>query len=256
MAHLDVAGLVRELERLGVALTAVRLADGKFRVNRWRMLSAVANTARIDSLWAEAVGDDPERLDRIATHLLAKTQSSLPADTRVPAPVPDKTAAGVSATASAPRAPAPLPQAASRAVPMTLEVASDPPELASRRLAPSPSRPAFAPQKLAVPPKPMASPKKGAPMQKAVAPPYRATGQKPGPLLPKVPPTLAARPLGIAQAAGPKAAAVSPATAPKPAVLLNSAAPLGKNTAGPLGANAAKGGLRDGLAGRPPPRPS
>ena len=40
MPEFDVEAFVAGLERMGVKLTCVPLADGKVRINRWRMLNA------------------------------------------------------------------------------------------------------------------------------------------------------------------------------------------------------------------------
>jgi hypothetical protein len=57
---------------MGVKLTAIPLADGKLRVNRWCMLSATEHAQQIENLWITQIGDDRERIDILAAHL-AKT---------------------------------------------------------------------------------------------------------------------------------------------------------------------------------------
>ena len=53
---------------VGVKLTAVPLADGKMRINRWRMLHAV-EARQVESLWASQIGDNQARIDSLAAHL-------------------------------------------------------------------------------------------------------------------------------------------------------------------------------------------
>jgi hypothetical protein len=69
MPEFDVVAFVAKLERLGVKLTAIPLADGKLRINRWRMLHAAEHTQQIQDLWVAEVGDDQARIDLLASHL-------------------------------------------------------------------------------------------------------------------------------------------------------------------------------------------
>jgi hypothetical protein len=48
----DAEGFVAAVEQLGLLLTAVRLADGTVRLNRWRTPDAVIHAQRIEALWA------------------------------------------------------------------------------------------------------------------------------------------------------------------------------------------------------------
>jgi hypothetical protein len=57
------------MERMGLKMTAVRLADGKYRVNRWRLPLAGEHTQQIEELWASQVGDNQVRMDQLAAHL-------------------------------------------------------------------------------------------------------------------------------------------------------------------------------------------
>jgi hypothetical protein len=68
MLDFDVEAFVAKLESLGVKLTAVPLADGRMRINRWRMPHAV-DTIQIESLWASQIGENQGRIDRLAAHL-------------------------------------------------------------------------------------------------------------------------------------------------------------------------------------------
>jgi hypothetical protein len=73
MTDFDVEGFVAEMDRMGLKLTAVQLADGKFRVNRGRMLQAAEHTKQIQDLWTSQIGDNQGRIDQLAAHL-ARTQ--------------------------------------------------------------------------------------------------------------------------------------------------------------------------------------
>jgi hypothetical protein len=54
---------------MGMKLTAVPLADGKLRVNRWCMLNAAEHAQQIQDLWTTQIGNDRERIDVLAAHL-------------------------------------------------------------------------------------------------------------------------------------------------------------------------------------------
>jgi hypothetical protein len=69
MPDFDVEAFVTKLDRLGVKLTAVPLADGKLRVSRWYMLNATEHTQQIQDLWTMQIGNDQERIDILAAHL-------------------------------------------------------------------------------------------------------------------------------------------------------------------------------------------
>jgi hypothetical protein len=70
MNAFDVESFVAEMDRMGVKLTAVPLADGTVRVNRWRTMQAVEHGHRIDHLWGLQVGGDRARMDTLAAHLI------------------------------------------------------------------------------------------------------------------------------------------------------------------------------------------
>jgi len=69
MPEFDVEAFVAKLDCMGLKLTAVALADGKVRVNRWRMMQAVDHTQQIEDLWASQIGDDQARINLLAAHL-------------------------------------------------------------------------------------------------------------------------------------------------------------------------------------------
>jgi len=68
MPEFDVEAFVAKLERMGIKLTSVPLADGKVRINRWRMLNAGEHTQQIQDAWATQIGDDQARIDVLAAH--------------------------------------------------------------------------------------------------------------------------------------------------------------------------------------------
>jgi hypothetical protein len=53
MPEFDIDAFITEVERLGLKLTATRLLDGTYRVNRWRMPDAITNAQQIEDLWAK-----------------------------------------------------------------------------------------------------------------------------------------------------------------------------------------------------------
>lgn len=72
MNAFDAESFVAEMDRMGVMLTAVPLADGTVRVNRWRTMNAVEHGHRIDHLWGSQVGHDRSRMDTLAAHLMKR----------------------------------------------------------------------------------------------------------------------------------------------------------------------------------------
>ena len=69
MREFDVEAFATRLDRMGMKLTAVPLADGKLRISRWRMAGAVEHAQQIQDLWASQIGDNQERIDLLAAHL-------------------------------------------------------------------------------------------------------------------------------------------------------------------------------------------
>ena len=69
MPDFDVEAFITSLDRMGMKLTAVPLADGKLRVNRWCMLNAAEHSQQIQDLWTTQIGNDRERIDVLAAHL-------------------------------------------------------------------------------------------------------------------------------------------------------------------------------------------
>lgn len=72
MNAFDVKSFVAEMDRMGVKLQAVPLADGTVRVNRWRTMSAVEHGHRIDHLWGSQVAHDQARMETLAAHLMKR----------------------------------------------------------------------------------------------------------------------------------------------------------------------------------------
>src|SRR5215470_16225841 len=69
MPDFDVEAFIAKLDHLGMKLTAVALADGKLRVNRWCMMNAAEHAEQIQDLWTTQIGNDRERIDVLAAHL-------------------------------------------------------------------------------------------------------------------------------------------------------------------------------------------
>jgi CspA family cold shock protein len=74
----DAEAFVAAVERLGLLLTAVRLADGNIRLNRWRTADAVINAHRIEALWAAQIGEDPDRVRKLAAYIMRRSPKRSP----------------------------------------------------------------------------------------------------------------------------------------------------------------------------------
>ena len=72
MSEFDCTGFVANMEQMGLKLTAVRLADGKYRINRWRLPQAIEHAQQIEDLWSSQIGDNQPRMDLLAAHVLLK----------------------------------------------------------------------------------------------------------------------------------------------------------------------------------------
>jgi uncharacterized protein involved in outer membrane biogenesis len=92
MPDFDVQGFVADVERLGLMLRALPLADGSIRLNLWRMPNAIIHAQRIEALWALRIGENQDRVQQLAAHVMQR-------DAERPAP----------ASASPERKPARLP---------------------------------------------------------------------------------------------------------------------------------------------------
>jgi hypothetical protein len=73
MADFDVEAFVTRLDGMGMKLTAIPLADGRFRVSRWCMMRANEHAEQIHELWMRQIGDDQGRIDVLAAHLAGRT---------------------------------------------------------------------------------------------------------------------------------------------------------------------------------------
>jgi hypothetical protein len=69
MPDFDVEAFIAKLDGMGMKLTVVPLADGRFRVSRWCMMKANEHAQQIQDLWTRQIGDDQERIDVLAAHL-------------------------------------------------------------------------------------------------------------------------------------------------------------------------------------------
>jgi hypothetical protein len=76
MPEFDIDAFITELGRLGVKLTTIRLSDGTYRVNRWRMPEANAHAEHIERLWATNIGDNKTRVRLLADRLLVRASKS------------------------------------------------------------------------------------------------------------------------------------------------------------------------------------
>jgi hypothetical protein len=70
MRKFDVVALVRELEKLGLKLSAIRHMDGRVRLYRWRQMNYWQNEADVQRLWNESVGDDEASINYLAESLV------------------------------------------------------------------------------------------------------------------------------------------------------------------------------------------
>jgi hypothetical protein len=66
MPDLDIAWLIKELDSLGLKLTATPRIDGSFGLNKWRAMNYWDNAPQAEALWAEHVGDDAAVITAIA----------------------------------------------------------------------------------------------------------------------------------------------------------------------------------------------
>jgi hypothetical protein len=70
MRKFDVVALVRELDKLGLKLSAIRHMDGRVRLYRWRQMNYWQNEADVQRLWNEPVGDDEASINYLAESLV------------------------------------------------------------------------------------------------------------------------------------------------------------------------------------------
>lgn len=113
MADFDVEAFITKLDRMGMKLTAVALADGKLRVNRWCMMNAAEHAEQIQDLWTAQIGNDRERIDVLAAHLVSAAAGEVvDCISSVPLPIGSQSIA-VRDNAIGPPAPADLRSAGS-----------------------------------------------------------------------------------------------------------------------------------------------
>jgi hypothetical protein len=70
MPDFDVEAFIAKLDGMGMKLMAFQLADGRFRVSRWCMMTANDHAQQIQDLWTRQIGDNQERIDVLAAHLV------------------------------------------------------------------------------------------------------------------------------------------------------------------------------------------
>jgi hypothetical protein len=70
MPKFDVVALVRELDKLGLRLSAIRHMDGRARLYRWRQMNYWQNEALVQRLWDESVGNDEALINHLAESLV------------------------------------------------------------------------------------------------------------------------------------------------------------------------------------------
>ena len=73
MFEFDIETFVAKMDRMGLKLTVVPLADGKYRLNQWRTMEAFEHTQQIQDLWASQIGGNQNRVDQLAFHLAHAT---------------------------------------------------------------------------------------------------------------------------------------------------------------------------------------
>jgi hypothetical protein len=64
--NVDIAWLVKELDGLGLKLSATRRIDGSFGLNKWRAMNYWGNAPQAEALWRQHVGDNPQVISAIA----------------------------------------------------------------------------------------------------------------------------------------------------------------------------------------------
>ena len=75
MPDFDPEEFATAVERLGLLLTAVPLADGSVRLNRWRTADAIIIAHRIEALWAAQIGEDPDRARELAAYIMRRSSA-------------------------------------------------------------------------------------------------------------------------------------------------------------------------------------
>jgi len=76
MLEFDIDTFVAKMDHMGLKLTAVPLADGKYRLNRWRTMQAFQHNQQIQDLWAAQIGSNQDRIDQLAAHLAQAAAAS------------------------------------------------------------------------------------------------------------------------------------------------------------------------------------
>ena len=73
MAEFRIKDFLDRLRKLGLMLSATRMADGSIRLSQWRWLSFYDNEAEIKNVWHANLDGDETRVQDVA-HYLELTQ--------------------------------------------------------------------------------------------------------------------------------------------------------------------------------------
>jgi hypothetical protein len=77
MTPFDGESFVNQLELLGLHLSTTRLADGSFRVNKWRLLAYWDNEARVEEIWRQTIDENSANRSSLAAYLVKRNGSHL-----------------------------------------------------------------------------------------------------------------------------------------------------------------------------------
>ena len=72
----DPAAFTRQLNELGLDLTATRLADNSVRLNRWCTLSYWDNEPTVVDLWARTIEQNPDNHRRLAEFVIRQPSAA------------------------------------------------------------------------------------------------------------------------------------------------------------------------------------
>jgi hypothetical protein len=69
MAEFRIKDFLDRLRKLGLMLSATRMADGSIRLSQWRWLSFYDNEAEIKNVWDANLDGDETRVQDVARYL-------------------------------------------------------------------------------------------------------------------------------------------------------------------------------------------
>jgi hypothetical protein len=69
MAEFRIKDFLDRLRKLGLMLSATRMADGSIRLSQWRWLSFYDNEAEIKNVWNANLDGDETRVQDVARYL-------------------------------------------------------------------------------------------------------------------------------------------------------------------------------------------